>query len=156
TPKLVDLLGPARNPGEPLGEKHAAIAASLQVVFEEAAFHVLNELQRSTGLKRLCIAGGCAMNSVMNGKIRERTRFQEVYVQAAAGDNGTSLGAAAYVWHQRMRKPRDFVMDHAYLGPEFSDEECRKALDERQQELASLCCRIQYVSELEERCSWTA
>src|SRR5262245_23669247 len=156
TPKLVDLLGPARDPGEALGERHAAIAASLQVVFEEAAFHVLNELQRSTGLKRLCIAGGCAMNSVMNGKIRERTQFQEVYVQAAAGDNGTSLGAAAYVWHQLMRKPRDFVMDHAYWGPEFSDEACRKALDERNQELASLCCQVQYISKIEERCSWTA
>jgi carbamoyltransferase len=156
TPKLIELLGPARDPGESLGERHAAIAASLQVVFEEAAFHLLNELQRSTRLKRLCIAGGCAMNSVMNGKIRERTPFREVYIQAAAGDNGTSLGAAAYVWHQLMHKPRGFVMNHAYLGPEFSDEECRRTLDERQQELAALSCQIQYISEIDRRCGWAA
>ena len=81
--------------------------------------HILNALHARTSLRRLCLAGGCAMNSVMNGKIRERTPFQEIYVQPAAGDNGTSLGAALHVWHQRLGQPRRFVMEHAYWGPEF-------------------------------------
>ena len=73
---------------------HEAIAASLQVAFERAAMHVLNHVQQSHGNPRLCLAGGCAMNSVANGKIRERTPFREVFIQPASGDNGTALGAA--------------------------------------------------------------
>jgi carbamoyltransferase len=99
TTKLENLLGPARQPEEPLEPRHEAIAASLQVVFEEASFHVLKALHRKTRLPKLCLAGGCAMNSVMNGKIREQTPFEEVYIQPAAGDNGTALGAAFYVAH---------------------------------------------------------
>src|SRR5262249_32740755 len=97
SPSLERLLGPARNPDAPIEPRHEAIAASLQVVFEEAAIRVLNALHQRTRLSRLCLAGGCAMNSVMNGKIRERTPFREIYIQPAAGDNGTALGAALYV-----------------------------------------------------------
>ncbi len=128
TPKLEELLGPARKPGEPLEPRHEAIAASLQAVFEEAAFHVLNGLYRKTRVSRLCLAGGCAMNSVMNGKIRERTPFQEVYIQPAGADNGTALGAAFYVWHQVLGRPRRFVMEHCYWGPEFTDPDVCEAL----------------------------
>ena len=73
TPKLEALLGPARQPSEPLTARHEALAASLQSVFEDAAITLLNHVQRSTGRTRLCLAGGCAMNSVANGKIRSRT-----------------------------------------------------------------------------------
>jgi carbamoyltransferase len=156
TKKLEDLLGPARDPRDPLDARHEAIAASLQMVFEEASFHLLNEVYRRTGLHRLCLAGGCAMNSVMNGKIRERTPFREVYIQPAAGDNGTSLGAALHVSHQILRRPRTFVMDHGYWGPSFSDDECKSALEERQAELGSLSCQIRHVSAIEQRCTWTA
>jgi carbamoyltransferase len=100
TKKLDVLLGLARHPEEPLEPQHEAIAASLQVVFEEASFHLLKALHRKTQMPRLCLAGGCAMNSVMNGKTREQTPFEEVYFQPAAGDNGTALGAAFYVGHQ--------------------------------------------------------
>jgi carbamoyltransferase len=117
SPRLEALLGPARRPGDPLEPRHEAIAASLQVVFEEAAFHVLNGVHRRTGMRRLAFAGGCAMNSVANGKIRANTPFEEVYIQPASGDNGTALGAALYVWHHLLRQPRRFVMDHAYWGP---------------------------------------
>ena len=98
--KLEADLGPARRPDEPVTARHEAIAASLQAVFEEAAFHVLNGCTTRQGMTRLCLAGGCAMNSVANGKIRERTPFDEVYIQPASGDNGTALGAAFYVWNQ--------------------------------------------------------
>ncbi len=119
--KLVRLLGPARRPDEPLTSRHEAIAASLQVVFEEAAFHVLNALYERTSSKRLCLAGGCAMNSVANGKIRSRTPFEEVFIQPAAGDNGTALGAAFYVWNHVLGRPRSFVMKHSYWGPSFDE-----------------------------------
>jgi carbamoyltransferase len=118
--ELERLLGPARRPEEPVTARHEAIAASLQVVFEEGAFHVLNALHEMTRSKRLCLAGGCAMNSVANGKIRSRTPFEEVFIQPASGDNGTALGAAFYVWNHVLGKPRGFVMNHSYWGPSFA------------------------------------
>ena len=85
-------------------------------MFEEAEFHVLNGLHAATRQKRLCLAGGCALNSVANGKIRHRTPFEEIYIQPASGDNGTALGAAFYVWNQTLGQPRRFVMRHGYWG----------------------------------------
>jgi carbamoyltransferase len=82
-----------------------------------------------TGEENLCMAGGVAFNSVMNGRIFHETPFKRFYVQAAAGDAGCSLGAAMMVWNQTLGNPRSFVMDHAYWGPGFSNEECRDALD---------------------------
>jgi carbamoyltransferase len=123
TPKLEQLLGPARQADEVLTPKHEAVAASLQAVFETAAMHVLRHVHKATGNPRLCLAGGCAMNSVANGKIREQTSFREVFIQPAAGDNGTALGAAFHAWHAVSNAPREFVMEHAYWGPQFSDEE---------------------------------
>jgi carbamoyltransferase len=120
TERLEELLGPARQPDEELTKRHEDIARSVQVVFEQAAFHVLNGLWERTRLPRLCLAGGCAMNSVANGKIRANTPFEEVYVQPAAGDNGTALGAAYWVWHQILGQPRDFVMEHGFWGTDYS------------------------------------
>jgi len=123
TPKLEQLLGPARRNDEELTAKHEAVAASLQAVFEKAAMHVLRHVHKASGNPRLCLAGGCAMNSVANGKIREQTPFREVFIQPAAGDNGTALGAAFHAWHSVSNAPREFVMEHAYWGPQFSDED---------------------------------
>ena len=120
--KLVEKLGPAREPGSELTSFHHDVAASLQAMYEEAFFHRVNWLQKRTGLKALCLAGGCAMNSVANGKIFRNSDFTDVYIQSAAGDAGTALGAALYVWHQEMGHERDFVMEHSYWGPEFSDD----------------------------------
>jgi carbamoyltransferase len=139
-----------------LEPRHETIAASLQVVFEEAACHVLNVLYRQTRQQRLCLAGGCAMNSVMNGKVRELTPFQEVYIQPAAGDNGTALGAAFYVWHQILGQPRRFVMDHAYWGPEFGDVALQEALHASRAELERQGCTIQRMADEDELCHWTA
>jgi carbamoyltransferase len=118
---LEELLGPARAPKAPLTQWHEDIARSVQEVYEECAFHVLNGLWERTRNPRLCLAGGCAMNSVANGKIRQRTPFRDVYVQPAASDNGTALGAAYFVWHQELGNSRTFVMDHAYWGTAYPD-----------------------------------
>ncbi len=98
-------------------------------------FHVLRALAKRTGLRKLCLAGGCAMNSVANGKFREQTEFEEVFIQPAAGDDGTALGAAFFVWHELHRKPRRFRMEHAYWGPDFQDAEVAAILDGRRAEL---------------------
>jgi carbamoyltransferase len=156
TRKLEALLGPARKPADPLEPRHEAVAASLQAVFEEAAFHVLNALHRNTRLPRLCLAGGCAMNSVMNGKVRQHTPFEALYVQPAAADNGTALGAAFYVWHQVLGQPRRFAMEHAYWGPEFADGAIAQELGARAEALTRLRCRVRKVEDVAELCRWTA
>ncbi|HTG72300.1 MAG TPA: carbamoyltransferase [Terriglobia bacterium] len=126
--ELERLLGPARHPEEPLSQRHEDIANSLQAVYENCAFHVLNGLWERTKSERLCLAGGCAMNSVANGKIRTRTPFKEIYVQPAASDNGTALGAAYFVWNQSLGKPRAFVMNHALWGTIYKDADLSSLL----------------------------
>ena len=156
TEKLEGLLGPARKPDDQLEPRHEAIAASLQMVFEEAVFHVLNALYRRAPTPRLCLAGGCAMNSVMNGKIRERTPFQEVFVQPAAGDDGTAVGAAFSVWHEALGGRRDFVMEHGYWGPAFGETDVRTALGARQADLDRARCTVRAVDDEAELIRWTA
>jgi carbamoyltransferase len=155
-PKLEALLGPARQRDEPLTARHEAIAASLQAVFEDAAIHVLRHVQRSTGASALCLAGGCAMNSVANGKIRERTDFREVFIQPAAGDNGTALGAAFHVWHAESSAPRSFAMAHAHWGPEFPDGAICGAIEARAPEIAASRCARRIWSDEDGLDHWTA
>ncbi len=140
TPKLEELLGPARRKDEPLTDRHEAVAASLQAVFETAVVHVLRHVYLMTRSPRLCLAGGCAMNSVSNGKIREQTPFTDVFIQPAAGDNGTALGAAFQAWHMASDKPRAFVMEHGYWGPEFSDDEILETVRAHQSEIRAAGC----------------
>jgi carbamoyltransferase len=120
---LEELLGPSRDPAAPVTPRHEDIAHSLQVVYEECALHVLTALWERTRLPALCLAGGCAMNSVANGKIRGQTPFRDVYIQPAAGDNGTALGAAYDIWHRVAHGERNFVMRHAYWGPTYDEAE---------------------------------
>jgi carbamoyltransferase len=130
SPKLAELLGPTRDPEDPeFFGKWADIAHSAQVVYEEIFFHVLEDLQRRTGLTKLALAGGCALNSVANGKIFERTKFRELYAQPAAGDDGTAIGAAFYVEHAVLDRPRRFVMRDAYTGLGFEDREIEAAIE---------------------------
>lgn len=120
TGRLEALLGQAaRKSDEALTAFHEDVAHSLQHLYEQAAFHVLNALHERTGHRRLCLAGGCGMNSVANGKIRSHTPFEAVYVQPAAADNGTALGAAFYVWHQVLKQPRTFEMEHSSWGTAY-------------------------------------
>jgi carbamoyltransferase len=128
--ELEKLLGPSRSPQSELTQKHQNIATSLQAVTEEILFHILNRLHDRFPSENLCMAGGVAMNSVANGKITQNTPFKNVYVPAGAADNGSSYGAAFYLWHQVLKQPRKFVLDHALWGPEFSNEECLKALQD--------------------------
>jgi carbamoyltransferase len=147
TSKLENLLGPARKPDEQVTSRHEDIAASLQLVFEECVFHILRDLQRSTGSQNLCLAGGCAMNSVANGKIRENTRFRDVYIQPASGDNGTALGAAYYVWNQILGKPRGFRMSHGYWGPKAPEADAFDATASRLAEIEAQSCRVESIEE---------
>ena len=126
--KLEKLFGVPRNPQDELTEKHQNIATSLQAVTEEIIFHMLNRLWERTKSDNLCLAGGVAMNSVANGKITQETPFKQVYVPSGAADNGTCFGAAFYVWHQVLKQPRNFVLEHGYWGSEFSDVECLAAI----------------------------
>ena len=154
--ELETLFGPARKPDEPLTEKHQNIAASLQLMYEEAFFHILNNMHDTFKLPVLCLAGGCAMNSVANGKIFDHTPFKDVYIQAAAGDAGGALGAAYYVWHQIFHHPRNFVMNQSYWGPQFDDTHIFKVLDEKKQELSDRRCGIQAIEGKETLCRLTA
>ncbi len=130
TPRLELLLGPARKPQEELDQRHKDLAASLQALYEERFFALVRRVLRLTGCRRLALAGGCAMNSLANGKLFRETDTEEVFIQAAAGDAGTSLGAALYVQHAVLGQPRSFVMEHAYWGPQYSSEAVRAALAE--------------------------
>jgi carbamoyltransferase len=154
TPKLDELLGPRRRRDEAVEARHEAIAASLQAVYEEAAFTVLNAVHSRTGQTRLCLAGGCAMNSVANGKIRANTPFRDIYIQPASGDNGTALGAALHAWHAAGGR-REFVMSHGYWGPEFDDTVIAAAIDARGRDVTS-CAARRHVTMEQDLCAWTA
>jgi len=110
-------------------EYYADIASSIQRVTEEVLLKLANSLHKETGLKNLCIAGGVGLNSVANGRILLETPFKELFIQPSAGDGGGALGAALYVYHALLGKPRKFVMEHAYWGQEYPENEIRKFLD---------------------------
>ena len=107
---------------------YADIAASIQRVTEELLLRLARQLYEETKLPRLCLAGGVAYNSVANGRIIRETPFTDVYVQPAAGDSGGAVGAALYAYHVLLQKPRKFVMEHAYWGQQFAEEEIADAI----------------------------
>jgi carbamoyltransferase len=143
--EMEKLLGPKRNPEESLEQRHKNLATALQARLEEIYLGMLKKLAEHTGLKAVCLAGGVAFNCVANGKIFDKTRFEQVYVHPAAGDAGLAVGAAYYVWHQILGKPRSFIMDHAYWGPGYTREEVRRAIDANG--LAQRGCRIEELAE---------
>ena len=152
--EMEKLLGPPRDREDPIEKRHEDIAASLQAMYEEAFFHILNHVYEQTGLPNLCLAGGCAMNSVANGKIFDQTPFKEVYIQSAAGDAGGALGAAYYVWNQVLNQPRDFVMEKTYWGPQFGDAELSEELKVKSEKLNH--CKIEKINDEDELCKKTA
>jgi carbamoyltransferase len=123
------LFGPARERGGPMEQRHYDVAHSLQVTLEETVLHMAHWLHRQTGAANLCMAGGVALNCVMNARVRDRGPFTDVWVQPAAGDAGTALGAALWIdARERNDFSRRWRMDHAYWGPEFNDDEIEKFL----------------------------
>jgi carbamoyltransferase len=152
---LEELLGPARDSNEPLEQRHKDIARSVQAMYEEAFFHLLNTLHRRHGSTAVCIAGGCGMNSVANGKVTLRTPFKEIYVQSAAGDAGGAIGAAYAIWHE-LGGARGPVMDHAYLGPEFHDAEIATLLAARATEIGDAGCLVERIGDEDDLCKRAA
>jgi carbamoyltransferase len=151
--RFVDLFGPPRDPrmhfftsqtrfpsyfGEKpadfaeqcrLNEHYADVAASIQKVIEEIILRLARDLHKRTGLTKLCMAGGVALNSVANGRILNETPFEDLFIQPAAGDSGGALGAALHVYHALLGKPRNFRLEHAYWGKAYSGSEIQSFLD---------------------------
>lgn len=151
--KFADLFDqPAREPESELTQFHMDIAASIQVVIEEAVLKLCRGLAKETGIKNLCLAGGVALNCVANGKILREGIFDNVWIQPAAGDAGGALGAALGLWykaHAEERRPLPSDSMHgSYLGPEFSDEDIEKQLKE--------CGAVFKKGSEEEVLAWTA
>ena len=129
--------GPARQPNEPLEQRHMNLAASIQTVLEEAVLRLTRSLRAETGIPYLCLAGGVALNCVANGKVLRDGQFENIWIQPAAGDAGGALGAALAASHGLFAEPRPSIaaetgqdaMHGAYLGPEFSQDEICRTLD---------------------------
>lgn len=176
---LVDLLGPARKPDEPLEQKHKDIARSVQATYEKAFFALLQKLHKQHPSDNLALAGGCAMNAVANGKVYRRSPFKKVYCPAAAGDAGGAIGAAAYVQSQLdqnlenrssklesgdsdlqtapiydIRSKRRLI--DPYLGPEATIEEIHALIDWKKKEIADAGCTVAYLGDEEEIMKKTA
>ncbi len=160
SPQLASLLGPVRGKDEPLTQRHKDIARSVQAMYEEAFFHLLNRLHARHHLDALALAGGCGMNSVANGKVMRNTPFRHLYVQSAAGDAGGAIGAAFVAW-QQVRGPQAdasvrFAMDHAYWGPHFSSADIGALLDARQADIAAQGCVVTQADDEANLCHRTA
>ncbi len=126
---FVELFGPARRRGDTFEQRHMDIAHSLQQVLEETVLDIVRWLHERTASENLCMAGGVALNCVMNAKLADQGPFRRVWVQPAAGDSGTSLGAALWLDFLHRDRRRSWNMDHAYLGPAYSDAEISRFLD---------------------------
>ena len=126
--KMTEVFGQPRVPRTEVGQQHADLAASVQAVLEENYFTLLNHVHKQTGETNLSLAGGVALNCAANGKICENSPFRELYIQPAAHDAGTSIGAALYTYHQVLGRPRSFVMKHVSYGPEYDDSVIVQAL----------------------------
>lgn len=129
SPLLEQRLGPARRPQDDLTRKHENIAASLQCVTEEIIFHLLNRLYERAPCENVVLVGGCAMNSVANGKVTRETPFRQVYVPVGAADNGTAIGAAFQVWHWGLKRARTFQLEHAFWGSPVAESASQAAIE---------------------------
>ncbi len=119
--KFADLFGPPRQPRTEITKHHQDVAATLQAVLEEAEFALVQGLQKQTGQKTLCLAGGVGLNSAFNGKVLPNTDFEDISIHPASNDAGTALGVCYFIYHQILGKPRCYVMTGAYTGPSYSN-----------------------------------
>lgn len=156
TERLESLLGPARNPAEPLEQRHWDIARSIQQRYEEVVFHLLDALYARYRCDNLALAGGCAMNSVANGKMAQNTQFKRIYVQPAAGDAGGAIGAALTVAKRLAPSVARFHMNHAYYGPGYSTKEIGGIIKDHEADLRGAGCINERVEDQSELCARTA
>jgi carbamoyltransferase len=126
--QFLDRYGPPRAPESAISERHEDLAFAVQDLLEETTLHVARTLRRRSGLSDLCLAGGVALNSVMNTRLLRETGFERIFVQPAASDAGNALGAALWVWHQQLGHARGQAMTHAYHGPAWTEREQAAAL----------------------------
>jgi carbamoyltransferase len=126
--RMEQLFGEPRRPHSEIAQRDMDLAFALQQRFEEIFFHLLNRLHERVPLENLAMAGGCALNSVANGKLFDHTPFRRTYIQPAAGDEGLAIGAALHTYHSVLRQPRRHELKHSYLGPEFSESRIQSAL----------------------------
>lgn len=155
-PALEDLLGPARKKDEPLEQKHKDLARSIQAMYEEAFFALTNQLHKTYGGENLTLSGGCAMNSVANGKVQRMTPFKNVYIQSAAGDAGGAIGAALVAAQQLGEKAERFHMSHAYYGPQFTNDEYKSLLDAQAAAIKEAGCSVVEFNDTANLCKATA
>jgi|HubBroStandDraft_4_1064222.scaffolds.fasta_scaffold01633_2 carbamoyltransferase len=127
SPLFLQQFGPARKPQEELVARHSDIAASAQVVLEEAVLHLARRAKALTGMERLCVAGGIGLNSVANGRLLREAGFRDVFIQPAAGDDGSALGAALAL-HRDLSRQRPEPNYSVYLGPSYDDSAVRNAI----------------------------
>ncbi len=123
--------GPRRTPESEITSHHEDLAFAVQGLIEDAGLHIARSVQQATGLRQVCLAGGVALNSVMNARILAESGFDEIFIQPAASDAGNAIGAALYVWHQKLGKPRAWRMAHPFWGPSYTDDEMASALQAR-------------------------
>ncbi len=154
--ELEKVLGPSRKKDEAITEHHKNIAVSMQKRFEEVVAHMLNYLYKETGLENLCLAGGAAMNSVMNGKVYSLTPFKKVFIPAGAADNGGAIGSALDVWCEVLGKERVYRMEHAYLGLSFDEEYIANILEKNRNQLEKENCKIELIKDEGELCKRVA
>jgi carbamoyltransferase len=126
--QMEKLFGPPREPHAEITQRDMDLAYAMQHVFEEVFFHLLNDLHQHVPVEKLVMAGGCALNSVANGKLFSRTPFLQTYIQPAAGDEGLAIGAALHTYHSVLKQPRRDELKSSYLGSEFSDDQIEREL----------------------------
>ena len=126
--RMEKLFGEPREPHTQITQRDMDLAYAMQHCFEEVFFHLLNELHKRVPGDDLAMAGGCALNSVANGKLFARTPFHRTWIQPAAGDEGLAIGAALHTYHSVLNQPRRYEMKNSYLGPEFSEQRIEGAL----------------------------
>ncbi|WP_395750183.1 carbamoyltransferase [Prosthecobacter sp.] len=162
------LFGPQREKGDALEQKHRDIARSAQAMYEEAFFAMLQSLHARYRCDNLALSGGCAMNSVANGKVYMNSPFKRMYLPASAGDAGGAIGSAFVVARSSgsdvgtparssaSASPTRYVMDHAYVGPQASDAEIKTLLDSRNADIVSEQCTVRRIDDESELCKLTA
>jgi carbamoyltransferase len=128
---FVEKFGKPRDPKEPITKYHKDLAASVQKICEDIIFHMLNHLQKLTKMKNLCIAGGVAQNSVANGKIKENTDFEKIYIPPAAYDAGNAIGSALWLYHQELKNKNRFFINNSFFGAHFEDYEIEEILKDK-------------------------